>query len=75
MLSLIVFLPLAAAVALTAVPASAGRRVFAWSWIVITAADLALVIAAWTGYDAGTSLAYEQNLRWIPSARLLIFRT
>lgn len=68
MLSLIVFLPLAAAVALAAVPASAGRRVFGWSWIAITAADLALVVAAWIGYDAGTGLAYEQNLRWIPSA-------
>ncbi|MBK0868800.1 NADH-quinone oxidoreductase subunit M [Saccharopolyspora sp. HNM0986] len=68
MLSLIVFLPLAAAAILAAVPASAGRRVFVWSWIGITAADFALVVAAWIGYEAGTGLAYEENLRWIPSA-------
>lgn len=68
MLSLIVFLPLAAAAVLAAVPASAGRRVFVWSWIGITAADFALVVAAWIGYEARAGLAYEENLRWIPSA-------
>ena len=68
MLSLIVFLPLAAAAILAAVPASAGRRVFVGSWIGVTAVDFALVVAAWIGYDARTGLAYEENLRWIPSA-------
>lgn len=66
MLSLIVFLPLAAAVVLAAVPGTTRARVFVWSWIAAAAADLGLVIAAWIRYRGG--LAYEENLRWIPSA-------
>ncbi|WP_017975709.1 complex I subunit 4 family protein [Actinopolyspora halophila] len=68
MLSLIVFLPLAAAAVLAAVPASAGKRVFTGSWVVVSAVDLALVVAAWIGYAPGMGLAYEQRLPWIPSA-------
>ncbi|MBA8824104.1 NADH-quinone oxidoreductase subunit M [Saccharopolyspora lacisalsi] len=68
MLSLIVFLPLAAAAVLVGVPASAGKRVFTGSWVTVAAADLALVVAAWIGYDLGGGLAYEQRLPWIPSA-------
>lgn len=68
MLSIIVFLPLAAAVVLAAVPASANRRVFTSSWIAVAGADLALVVAAWIGYPAGGGMAYEQQLAWIPSA-------
>ena len=66
MLSLIVFLPLAAAALLTVVPGTVAPRVFVWSWIAVAAADLALVIAAWIGYRGG--LGYEEDLRWIPSA-------
>ena len=66
MLSLIVFLPLLAAVGLAAVPATAGARVFVRSWIAVAALDVALIVAAWIGYEGG--LAYEENLRWIPSA-------
>jgi NADH-quinone oxidoreductase subunit M len=68
MLSLIVFLPLAAAAVLAAVPASARPRVFVWSWITIAAVDVALVVVAWIGYQTGSGLGYEENLRWIPSA-------
>ncbi|GAB2761994.1 NADH-quinone oxidoreductase subunit M [Salinifilum aidingensis] len=68
MLSLIVFLPLAAALVLAAVPESAGPRPFLFSWIAIAAADAALVVLAWVGYDPGSRIAYEQDLRWIPSA-------
>ena len=50
MLSLIVFLPAAAAVALLAVPGRTPRAVFVWAWIGVSAADLALVAAAWAGY-------------------------
>ncbi|MGH3990869.1 MAG: complex I subunit 4 family protein [Pseudonocardiaceae bacterium] len=66
MLSLIVFLPLAVAAILAAVPGTAAPRVFVRSWIAVAAADLALVVAAWIGYEGG--LAYEEHLRWIPSA-------
>ena len=57
MLSLIVFLPAAAAVALLAVPGRAPRAVFVWAWIGVSAADLALVAAAWAGYDPRGGLA------------------
>jgi NADH-quinone oxidoreductase subunit M len=66
LLSLIVFLPLAAAVVLAAVPGTVTPRVFVWSWIVVAALDLALVAATWIGYRGG--LGYEEYLRWIPSA-------
>ena len=65
MLSLIVFLPLAAAVLLATVPATTAPRVFVGSWIAVAAMDFALVIAAWVGYGGG--VGYEENLRWIPS--------
>ncbi len=68
MLSVIVFLPLAAAAVLAAVPGSADRRVLTGSWIAVAAADLALVVAAWLGHPAGGGIAYEQQLPWIPSA-------
>lgn len=67
MLTLIVFLPLAAAAALLLVPPSAPRRVFAGVWIVVGAGDLALVVAAWPGLDAGGGFAFEQRATWIPS--------
>ncbi len=66
MLSLIVFLPLAAAVVLAAIPGTVAPRLFLWSWIAVAAVDLALVVVAWIGYPGG--LAYEEKLRWIPSA-------
>lgn len=51
MLSLIVFLPAAAAVALLAVPGRTPRGVFLWAWVGVSPAVLALVVAAWAGYD------------------------
>ncbi|SDB80467.1 NADH dehydrogenase subunit M [Raineyella antarctica] len=67
MLSLVVFLPLAAAVVLAAVPAL-GHRVAAWAWVGATALDLALVVAVWAGYrtPAAGRLAYEEQVPWIP---------
>ena len=55
MLSIVIFLPLAAA-ALLALPRP-GARAAIWIWIAATAADLALVVAMWAGYGGGT--AYE----------------
>ncbi|MFB4281503.1 NuoM family protein [Nonomuraea sp. MTCD27] len=63
-LSIVIFLPLAAAAALLALP-RLGARAATWIWIAATAADLALVVAMWAGYGGGT--AYETRLRWIPS--------
>ena len=68
MLSAIVFLPALAAAALLVVPRTAPRGVFGWAWIGVSAADLALVIAAWVGYHARGGFAWTENLAWIPGA-------
>jgi len=67
-LSVIVFLPALAAAALLAVPRRAARGLFLWAWAGVSAADLALVIAAWAGYHAGGGFAWTENLAWIPGA-------
>jgi NADH-quinone oxidoreductase subunit M len=65
-LSIVIFLPLAVALGLYAVP-KPGDRVVTWTWIVASAVDLALVAAMWIGYDERGGIAYETNLQWIPS--------
>ncbi|MFC4908188.1 complex I subunit 4 family protein [Actinomadura gamaensis] len=65
-LSLVIFLPLAAALALYVL--RPGDRAAAWTWIAASAADLALVIGLWIGYD-GPDVGYETDVRWIPSVR------
>jgi NADH-quinone oxidoreductase subunit M len=67
-LTLIVFLPAVAAAALLLVPAAAGRRVFTVAWIVVSAVDLALVLALWAGLRPGPGFQFEQRVPWIPSA-------
>lgn len=66
-LSLIVFLPLAAAVALAAMPRlgdTAARR----SWVVISGLEVALVAGLWVAYEtpAPNALAFETKATWIP---------
>src|SRR5712672_4025070 len=68
MLSLIVFLPAAAALALLAVPGRTPRAVFIWAWIGVSAADLALVAAAWAGYDPRGGFGWTEDVPWIPTA-------
>ena len=64
MLSVVVFLPLAAALALVAVP-RVPDPVSRWVFVAVTAADLVLVVALWVGYDGG--LAYRTDVEWVPS--------
>jgi NADH-quinone oxidoreductase subunit M len=59
-LSVIVFLPLAVALILLALPPKAAR----WLWIGASVADMALVVVLWVDYTPG---AYEVDVRWIPS--------
>ncbi|CAM3371109.1 NuoM family protein [Kibdelosporangium persicum] len=67
MLSAVVFLPVAVAVVLLAVPRTSDRLV-RWLWIAATAIDLALVVGLWIGYSPGPGgFAYEVNVKWIPS--------
>jgi NADH-quinone oxidoreductase subunit M len=67
-LSAIVFLPALAVAVLLAVPRAAPRGVFLWAWTGISAADLALVVAAWAGYHARGGFGWTENLAWIPGA-------
>ncbi|MGM1062150.1 complex I subunit 4 family protein [Saccharothrix sp. Mg75] len=67
MLSIVVFLPVAVAVALLALP-RIGDRVVRSVWIAVSALDVLLVVALWIGYRPGESgFAYEVDRRWIPS--------
>ncbi len=68
MLSAIVFLPALVAAVLLAIPARAPRAVFIWAWIGVSAADLALIIAAWAGYHPSGGFAWTEDLTWIPGA-------
>lgn len=63
MLSIVIFLPLAAA-AVLALPRITPRAAV-WTWIAAATTDLALVVALWLGYGGG--MAYEERLTWIPS--------
>ncbi|GAA1567805.1 MULTISPECIES: complex I subunit 4 family protein [Kribbella] len=67
MLSLIVFLPLAAA-AVLAFWTRLGDKTARWSWVVVSAVVLGLVVATWIGYsDPGPGrLAFEEQIPWIP---------
>ncbi len=67
MLSLIVFVPLAAALALVALP-RLGDATARWLWVAAALVDLALVGAVWLRYEAPASgrLAFEEQAPWIP---------
>ena len=68
MLSVVVFLPVLAAIVLVAVPriTDAAAR---WIWLVVTLVDFALVVGLWLAYrDPGAgNLAFEEQVPWIPN--------
>ena len=68
MLSLVVFLPVLAAIVLAARPriSDAAAR---WAWLAVSLVDLALVVGLWLAYrDPGAgNLAFEEQLQWIPN--------
>lgn len=67
MLSLIVFLPLAVALVVAAVPAI-GPATSRWVWVAVSVVELVLVGVLWAGYeDPGpNALAFEEQVPWIP---------
>lgn len=67
MLTLIVLVPLAAALALVAVP-RLGDAAARWAWVAVTAVDVALVAVVWAQYDTPPPgrLAFEEQAAWIP---------
>ncbi|MGC4948834.1 complex I subunit 4 family protein [Streptomyces sp. DT224] len=68
MLTAIVLLPAVMAAALLCVPSRAPQRLFLTAWAATTAAELALTVTVWTGYEPGAGMRYETRARWIPSA-------
>lgn len=67
MLSIIVFLPLLAAVVLAALP-QLGDHAARWTWVVVSLVELALVGLLWARYEtpAPGTLAFEEQVAWIP---------
>jgi proton-translocating NADH-quinone oxidoreductase chain M len=65
LLSIVVFLPVAVAAVLLAIP-RVSDTVVRWTWVTASAVELALVVVLWLGYN-GTGYGYEVNRRWIPS--------
>ncbi|KAA1249353.1 NADH-quinone oxidoreductase subunit M [Mycobacterium simiae] len=67
MLSLIVFLPLAAAAGVLALPRR-GDAVARWVWVGVAAVDLVLAVVVWARYATPrpNELAFEERARWIP---------
>jgi NADH-quinone oxidoreductase subunit M len=65
-LSLVVFLPLVAAIVLAVVRVP--DAVTRWAWVAVTAADLLLVALAWAQYSAppADGLSLEEQVAWIP---------
>jgi NADH-quinone oxidoreductase subunit M len=69
-LSVTIFLPLAAALALLGLPRVRDRAVV-WAWVAVSSLDLAIVLGMWAGYRRGGgvtgALAYETKVAWIPT--------
>jgi len=69
-LSLVVFLPLVAAVTLAALRGRLTGRTATWVWVAVSGVDLLLVAGMWLAYDGGPGLtegiAYEERVTWIP---------
>ncbi|WP_262403353.1 NuoM family protein [Actinomadura sp. CNU-125] len=61
-----IFLPLAVALGLYAVPRTGDRTVI-WTWITACVTDFALVVVLWIGHGNSGGVSYETNARWIPS--------
>lgn len=67
MLSVVIFLPLAAALLLAATPA-VGLAVARWGWIIVTATEVVLIGWLWITYSAPAGeLAFEEQVAWIPT--------
>lgn len=68
MLSLVVFLPLAAAIVLAVLPQlpDAAAR---WAWVAVTAVEAVLVAALWAAFEApgDGGVAFEEQVAWIPT--------
>lgn len=67
MLSVLVFLPVAVALALAALPAAGTARRYTVPWVVTGLVQLALVAAMWVGLPT-SGYGFVEQVAWIPSA-------
>ena len=67
MLSLLVFLPLAAAAVLICV-SRIGDTAARWLWVAVTAVELVVTLGLWAGYRTPPdgALAFDEQVPWIP---------
>ncbi|THJ66577.1 NADH-quinone oxidoreductase subunit M [Arthrobacter echini] len=68
MLSLVIFLPLAAALVLAVVP-GIPDAVARWAWVAVTAVEVVLVAVLWAGFErpGDGGVAFEEQVAWIPT--------
>ncbi|MBI4259244.1 MAG: NADH-quinone oxidoreductase subunit M, partial [Actinobacteria bacterium] len=66
MLSAVIFVPLAAAVAVALLPAGRARLV-RWTAVGATVAPLVLLVWAWFLYDPGPGFDLVESVDWIPT--------
>jgi NADH-quinone oxidoreductase subunit M len=66
-LSVLVFLPLFAALVLGSLQGRLrGRRSATWVWVAVSGIELLLTVGLWIGYDGRHGADYQARVRWIP---------
>ena len=65
-LSVLVFLPLVAALLLGSLQGRLHGRGATWVWVVVSGIELLLTVGLWIGYNGGRGTNYQQRVRWIP---------
>lgn len=66
MLTLLVFLPLLAALALAFLPA-AQASAFRSLAVIVTAIEVVLVALIWSSFEAGAGIQFQTHIEWIPT--------
>lgn len=65
-LSLLVFLPLLAAIVLGSLQGRLRGRSATWVWVAVSGVELLLTVGLWIGYDGSHGADYQERVRWIP---------
>jgi len=65
-LSLLVFLPLLAAIVLGLLQGRLRGRSATWVWVAVSGVELLLTVGLWIGYDGSHGADYQERVRWIP---------
>jgi len=65
-LSVLVFLPLLAAIVLGSLQGRLRGRTATWVWVAVSGVELLLTVGLWIGYDGSHGADYQERVRWIP---------